>query len=114
MPSADKLDGLQIGHVHVIIFSFCGMKSFIFSAKELYYHATIMVSRKQHLKRISAQGTDGKRVAKRARQSRQASPSPSNLDNSDGDHNNLINIIESRPQELVFYAKCYAIIQLCN
>ena len=105
MPGADKLDCFQIGHVHVIIFSFCGVESLIFSATESYYHATVMVSRKQHLKRISALAADGKRVAKRARQSRQASSSPSNLDNSNGDHNNSINIIESQPQELVFYSE---------
>ena len=56
-----------------------------------------MVSRKQHLKRILALVIDGKKVAKCAQQSWQASSSPSNLDNSDRDHNNSINIIESQP-----------------
>ena len=62
-----------------------------------------MVSRKQHLKRISALAANDKRVAKRAWQSWQASSSLSNLDNSNHDHNNLINIIESQLQKLVFW-----------
>lgn len=104
MPSVDKLDCTNRSRACNYL-SFCGVKSFIFSATESYYHATVMVSRKQHFKRISAlaaDGNDGKRVAKRARQSRQASSSPSNLDNSDRDHNNSINIIELQLQELVF------------
>ena len=61
MPGADKLDCLQISYMHIIIFSFYGV--------EFYYHATIMVSYKQYLKCISVLVADGKKVAKRARQS---------------------------------------------
>lgn len=76
------LDHAQCGQVGLLTnrsracnyLSFCGVKSFIFSATESYYHATVMVSRKQHLKRISALAADGKRVAKRARQSRKPAP----------------------------------------
>lgn len=40
------------------------MKSFIFLKTELYYHTTVMVSRKQHLKSILTLAADIKRVAK--------------------------------------------------
>ena len=103
MHGADKLDCLQIGHVHITILVSAAqkvVKSFIYSATKLQYHATVMVLHKQHLKCIAALAANGKRVAKRAWQSRKASSSPSNLDNFDYD--NSINIIESQPQKLVF------------
>lgn len=65
MPSADKLDCLQISHVYVVNYlNFCSVKSFIFPATELYYHATIITSCKQHFKCILTLAANGKRVVK--------------------------------------------------
>ena len=60
--------------------SFRSVEVCILSENFHLFSIRVMVSRKQHLKRISALAADGKRVAKRARQSqnRRASSSPSN------------------------------------
>ena len=87
MSGMDKLDCLQIGHIHIIILVSTTqklVKSFGFSAISSIlsaFQCTLVLV------------IDGKRVAKCARQSQQANSSFSNLDNSN--HNNLINIIES-------------------
>lgn len=99
MLNVDKLDCLQIGYVHVIILVSATqklLKSFMFSATKLWYHATVMILCKYHLKRILALAPDDKRVAKHARESQKASFSSFNLDNSN--HNNSINIIKSQQQ----------------
>lgn len=69
MPNTNKLDYLQIDHMHITVLVFAMQKlakSFIFSATELQYYATIVISCKQHFKRILALAADSKKVVKHA------------------------------------------------
>ncbi len=64
MPSTDKLDYLEIGHIYIIFSCFYNIKNFIFLVMESYYHVIVMILYKPYFKRILALVTKSKRVAK--------------------------------------------------